>query len=169
MQLPLGFLRCFQNSAVLSAATKGALFCTTVLHCSATEQADVRHQVGTVQVNGGSSITEPSSNSSTAAVESDNQQQQQQQQPVQQQRQQTATSSSSGYYTDEADNATVQVRPEDIVTLNVGGRLFSCRRRTLCLVEESLLALMFGWVPCTCQPALFLVRCPTMIIFLSLE
>ncbi|WIA33284.1 hypothetical protein OEZ86_006425 [Tetradesmus obliquus] len=36
------------------------------------------------------------------------------------------------------------VHGDDVVTLNVGGRLFSCQRRTLCLVEESLLALMFG-------------------------
>jgi hypothetical protein len=36
------------------------------------------------------------------------------------------------------------VRWDDIVTLNVGGRLFSCQRRTLCLVDESVLALMFG-------------------------
>lgn len=39
--------------------------------------------------------------------------------------------------------AAAAVRDDDIITLNVGGRLFSCQRRTLCLVEESLLALMF--------------------------
>jgi ethanolamine utilization protein EutA (predicted chaperonin) len=32
----------------------------------------------------------------------------------------------------------------DIITLNVGGRLFSTQRKTLCIVEESLLGLMFG-------------------------
>eukprot|EP00775_Hariotina_reticulata_P013546 gene13546-13673_t len=33
---------------------------------------------------------------------------------------------------------------KDIITLNVGGRLFSTQRKTLCIVEESLLGLMFG-------------------------
>jgi hypothetical protein len=41
-------------------------------------------------------------------------------------------------------NGDAAVRGDDVVTLNVGGRLFSCQRRTLCLVEESVLALMFG-------------------------
>ncbi|KAF6251189.1 hypothetical protein COO60DRAFT_659291 [Scenedesmus sp. NREL 46B-D3] len=41
-------------------------------------------------------------------------------------------------------DADAPMRSGDVVTLNVGGRLFSCQRRTLCLVEESALALMFG-------------------------
>ena len=36
------------------------------------------------------------------------------------------------------------VASADIVTVNVGGKLFTTNRRTLCLIEGSLLACMFS-------------------------
>jgi hypothetical protein len=68
-------------------------------------------------------------------------------QQQQQQQQQAAHTRAAGIqHADVAAgaNGDAAVRGDEVVTLNVGGRLFSCQRRTLCLVEESVLALMFG-------------------------